>query len=46
MGVQQDVISFLAEFTGIDEAEIRPDILINDELGVDGDDGLELILIH
>lgn len=43
MSQKDDVINFLSEFTRIDSSKIHPHTLVNDELGVDGDDGLELL---
>ncbi|WP_053982332.1 DUF1493 family protein [Marinagarivorans algicola] len=43
MILKDDVIDFLAEFTRIDRSKIHPHTLVNDELGVDGDDGIELL---
>lgn len=43
MSLKDDVINFLAEFTRIDSSKIHPHTSINDELGVDGDDGIELL---
>jgi len=42
--IQEEVINFIADFVGIDPSRITPDTLINEELGVDGDDGGELLL--
>ncbi len=43
MKLDEIVIEFVAEFVGVDSSEITPDTLINMDLGVDGDDGLELL---
>jgi len=41
--MESEVIAFVAEFTGVKIEKISPESLINDELGVDGDDGSELL---
>lgn len=41
--MESEVIAFLSEFTGVEAEHISPDTLVNDDLGVDGDDGLELL---
>ncbi len=43
MSTQNQVISFIADFTGVDEVKVKPETLVNDDLGVDGDDGIELL---
>jgi acyl carrier protein len=43
MSINLEVVDFLSDFTGIDKIKIQPETLINEELGVDGDDGLELL---
>ena len=44
MDIQEEVINFVADYTGTKSLQITPDTLINEELGVDGDDGSELLL--
>lgn len=44
MSMQVQVIKFISEFTGISESKISMDSLVNGELGVDGDDGHDLLL--
>lgn len=44
MDIQEEVVNFVADYTGIKPSQITPDTLINEELGVDGDDGSELLL--
>ncbi len=39
-----DVIDFVSEFTGVDSAKIDLDTTINEDLGVDGDDGYDFLL--
>lgn len=41
--MESEVIAFVAEFTGVKKDKISPESLINDELGVAGDDGSELL---
>ncbi len=41
--MESEIIAFLSEFTGVKEERISLDTLINDDLGVDGDDGIELL---
>ncbi|MDO8827249.1 DUF1493 family protein [Methylophaga sp.] len=41
--MESEVIAFLSEFTGVKSENISSDTLINDDLGVDGDDGFELL---
>lgn len=41
--VQAQVVRFLAEITGTEPEAIMPDTLVNQELGVDGDDAMELL---
>jgi len=41
--MESEVIEFVAEFTGVSASKITPDTLINNDLGVDGDDGCELL---
>ncbi|BFM49518.1 DUF1493 family protein [Marinomonas sp. THO17] len=43
MDIQEEVINFVADKTGTKPSQITPDTLINEELGVDGDDGSELL---
>tara|TARA_Y100000782_G_scaffold70365_1_gene76145 strand:+ start:79 stop:405 length:327 start_codon:yes stop_codon:yes gene_type:complete len=42
--MKSQVFEFISEYTGTSVNEITLDTLINDELGVDGDDGDELLL--
>lgn len=44
MSMQSEVIAFIAEFTGADPSMITLETLVNDDLGVDGDDGADLLL--
>ena len=44
MDIREEVINFVADYTGNNPLQITPDTLINEELGVDGDDGSELLL--
>jgi hypothetical protein len=44
MDLQEEVIDFIAAYVGAKPSQITPDTLINEELGVDGDDGSELLL--
>jgi len=43
MNIQDEVVEFIAEYTGVCSSKITPSTLINDELGVDGEDGIELL---
>lgn len=43
MSIEQEVIAFIAEYISVDRSQLGLDVLINDELGVDGDDGTELL---
>jgi acyl carrier protein len=43
MSIDQEVIKFIVEFTRTDIEKIKIDTLINDDLGIDGDDGPELL---
>lgn len=43
MSMQSEVIAFISEFTGTDPSKITLETLVNDELGVDGDDGVDLL---
>ena len=42
--MQNEVIEFIAEFTGTKKSEITLDTLVNDDLGVDGDEGSNFLL--
>jgi len=44
MSMQNEVIAFISEFTGVDPSMITLETLVNDDLGVDGDDGVDLLL--
>ncbi|MDP5211195.1 DUF1493 family protein [Microbulbifer sp. 2205BS26-8] len=44
MDIQEEVINFVADYTGTKHSKITPSTLINEELNVDGDDGSELLL--
>ncbi|OFE13433.1 hypothetical protein PHACT_10025 [Pseudohongiella acticola] len=41
--MESEIIAFVSEFTGVKAEKISPDTLINFDLGVDGDDGTELL---
>lgn len=41
--MESEIIAFVSEFTGVKAEKLTPDTLINFDLGVDGDDGLELL---
>ncbi len=43
MPLERRIIDFLAEFTGSSVGRINLDTLVNEDLGVDGDDGAELL---
>lgn len=45
MGLQEEVICFVANYVGEEPSKITPETLINEDLGVDGDDGRELLLL-
>ncbi|MCQ3827846.1 DUF1493 family protein [Microbulbifer elongatus] len=42
--METEIIKFLSEFTTIKPGKISGDTLVNFDLGVDGDDGVELLL--
>ena len=42
--MKSQVFEFISEFTGVSSDKISLDTLVNDELGVDGDDGADLLL--
>lgn len=44
MSMQSEVIAFISEFTGADPSAITLETLVNDDLGVDGEDGADLLL--
>lgn len=44
MSIQDDVIDFVADRVGIDPSRISLDTTLNNDLGVDGDDGGEFLL--
>ncbi|PKM30871.1 MAG: hypothetical protein CVV07_06555 [Gammaproteobacteria bacterium HGW-Gammaproteobacteria-11] len=41
--MESEIIAFVSEFTRVNAEKISPDTLINFDLGVDGDDGAELL---
>lgn len=41
--MESEIITFVSEFTGVKAEKISPGTLINFDLGVDGDDGAELL---
>ncbi|WP_444916856.1 DUF1493 family protein [Microbulbifer sp. JMSA003] len=41
--MESEIIIFISEFTAVKAEKITPDTLINIDLGVDGDDGKELL---
>ena len=41
--IAPEVIRFISEFTSVSVEKITPTMLINSDLGIDGDDGLELL---
>ena len=41
--MENEIIKFIVEFTSIKAEKISPDTVINIDLGVDGDDGAELL---
>ncbi|WGL16667.1 DUF1493 family protein [Microbulbifer bruguierae] len=41
--MEPEIIKFLSEFTAIKPEKISGDTLVNFDLGVDGDDGVELL---
>ena len=41
--MESEVIKFISEFVGVPEKKITADTLVNDDLGVAGDDGIELM---
>ncbi len=41
--IDDRVIDFVANYVGIDAREINNRTTVNDELGVDGDDGLDML---
>ncbi|PKM04302.1 MAG: hypothetical protein CVV16_05455 [Gammaproteobacteria bacterium HGW-Gammaproteobacteria-6] len=41
--MESEIIVFVSEFTGVKAEKLSPDTLINFDLGVDGDDGAELL---
>lgn len=42
--MEEDVINFVTEMTGVQASDITRDTLVNDELGIDGDDGREFLI--
>ena len=42
--MEREVIKFISAFTGEAEDNIQPSTIINDDLGIDGDDGDELLM--
>ncbi|WP_444893320.1 DUF1493 family protein [Microbulbifer sp. JMSA004] len=42
--MENDVIEFVSNFTGIAAEKIRLETLVNDDLAVDGDDGDEFLI--
>lgn len=44
MNLQNEVISFVADYFGVDASKISLDTTINYDLGVDGDDGRDFLL--
>jgi acyl carrier protein len=41
--MESEIIKFISEFTAVKAEKITPNTLINIDLGVDGDDGAELL---
>ena len=42
--MEKEIIDFVADFTGTNKAVITLDTAVNDDLGVDGEDGYEFLL--
>jgi len=41
--MRDDVVKFVADFTGAEVSQIDLNTKVNDDLGVDGDDGIEFL---
>jgi len=44
--MNEELQEFISQFCGIKKARIKPDVRLVKDLGIDGDDGIELILAY